>query len=267
LEVIDAASDASEIINQAIVAAWKYLIDTDVWKHRYQSLMDLQVAVQWQDSVKPILDKAHALSNRQAGAYATIYDNWETTPLQAFPSNIRPPNVSTPMARELARFSSICPKDEAMRLIRKHLKLRLAEPGRRLTPTVMTNDVRQAYEDFNPPYREPESSSNVPVNQLSRHRVETIPPSPQHNPSQPSVAVAVPTPSGTQDRSNVALVIPFTAPRPRQIISMVLVNDQADFPREQYMSPTAQYTHPTPQYMSPTPMQDDGNSQHIFPLN
>lgn len=249
LEVIDATSDASEIINQAIVAAWKYLIDTDVWKHRYQSLMDLQVAVQWQDSVKPILDKAHALSNRQAGAYATIYDNWETTPLQAFPSNIRPPNVSTPMARELARFSSICPKDEAMRLIRKHIKLRLTELGRRLTPTVMTNDIRQAYEDFNPPYREPES---------------------QRNPSQPSAAVAVHTPSGPQDHSNVALVIPFTAPHPRQIISMVLVNERADFPREQYMSPTPQYTHPTPQYMSPTPMQDiqdDGNSQHIFPIN
>jgi hypothetical protein len=211
--------------------------------------MDLQVAVQWQDSVKPILDKAHALSNRQAGAYATIYDNWETTPLQAFPSNIRPPNVSTPMARELARFSSICPKDEAMRLIRKHIKLRLTELGRRLTPTVMTNDIRQAYEDFNPPYREPES---------------------QRNPSQPSAAVAVHTPSGPQDHSNVALVIPFTAPHPRQIISMVLVNERADFPREQYMSPTPQYTHPTPQYMSPTPMQhiqDDGNSQHIFPIN
>jgi hypothetical protein len=273
LELIDAASDHSQIINEAVVAAWKYLIDTNVWKHRYQSLMDLQVAVQWQDNVKPIIDTAQKLSRRQAGAYATIYENWGTTPTEAFPSNIRPPNVSTMMAREMARFSGICSKDEAMRLIRNHIKLRLTQPGRRLAHTVMTNDIRQAYEEFNPPYREPESSSNVPVNQLSRtipHLVETIPLIPQRNPSQPSVAVAVPTPSGPQDLSNVAVVMPFTPPLPRQIISMVLVHERADFPREQYVSPTPQYTHPIPQYMSPTPMQDiqdDGNSQHIFPIN
>ena len=234
LEVIDAASDASQIINEAVIAVWVYLVDTKVWSHRYQTLADLRVAIHWQDSVKPIMEKAQVLSSREAGAYATIYEHWGTTPTESFPSDIRPPNVSQMLARELARFSRICPKEEAITLIRKHINLRINELGRRNITTVMTNDIRQAYEEFNPPYREESSSLNNPP-PIVPQPVRTVTPPVENPPHHPP------------HHSTVMVVIPHHPPRPppRQIMSMVLVNQRPDFPREQYVDDTQMHDiHP-----------------------
>src|SRR5437868_13063557 len=73
LSLFQAASDHSQVINEAIIVAWCYLLEEELWISRYPTLAALQSAVHFDEVIKPALDQSQSFATRTIGLFGTIY--------------------------------------------------------------------------------------------------------------------------------------------------------------------------------------------------
>jgi hypothetical protein len=173
IDLFQSAADHQQIVHEAIIAAWAYLVEKNIWITRYPTLAALQLAIHYDDVIKPILDNSRPFATRTIGAYTTIYRNWEILPSEVFPRDIRPPYISQHILKQLARISTVSSFDNAIRLIREQIRLRLSHFRKRKSrsPCVRFVDLLKAYERLNPPSKDTESPLQVLIPSRNlRHR-------------------------------------------------------------------------------------------------
>ncbi|KAH0537125.1 hypothetical protein FGG08_006058 [Glutinoglossum americanum] len=137
-----ASTDAQ--LAELISEAWKYLNNNELWTIRYSSLLALKEDIDYDNVLRPVLDRHQANNNRKRGQMRTILGNWERLPDAALPSDLRPPVFSASFLGALAALSKICSIDVAISLLRSSIHARKSTPQAHKHDFLTTSDISNA---------------------------------------------------------------------------------------------------------------------------
>jgi tetratricopeptide (TPR) repeat protein len=146
IDLFDNALDQETYLHEAIVAAWSYLQDTHLYRTQYQTLQLFKDAINYSESLEPILQQSTKHLNQVSNAINTILTNWNINLLTDLPQDIRPPHISKHLAASVARLTKITTYHKALDLFHSAIKLRQDTIGKRRLTYLYKQDVDRCYE-------------------------------------------------------------------------------------------------------------------------
>jgi hypothetical protein len=77
MDIFQAATDTDAQLAELVFEAWKYLNVNELWTIRYSSLRGLKEDINYDNTLRPVLDRHQANHNRKRGQMRTIFSNHE----------------------------------------------------------------------------------------------------------------------------------------------------------------------------------------------
>jgi hypothetical protein len=105
--------------------AWDYFVENLLWKPRFSSLQAFERHIDFDNTIKPALERAKQRYPRLAKQTASIVNRWSCSGLELLPHNIAPPTYTEKFVRQLNRLSKVCNREDAVNLLKDQIKSRL----------------------------------------------------------------------------------------------------------------------------------------------
>ncbi|KAI9887442.1 MAG: hypothetical protein M1823_000779 [Watsoniomyces obsoletus] len=141
LDVLRVGEVTKEHTIEAVWEAWDYLLLHRLWALRYSDLKALQMDINYDGKVKPVLEQYALFSTRTTAEGQTIMKHWGVWPSQAFPSHLNPSRLGKTLLEELCRLCKICELSKAVALLEAEVARRKATRGTLKVGYILPMDV------------------------------------------------------------------------------------------------------------------------------
>lgn len=125
LSLLRANSNRDEQLAEVTAEAWDYLVTKQLWKVQYSSLEALQAELEFEQTLKSIIDRHQQTRARKKIEIKGIFRNWNALPEQAIPEEIMPPWMSDIFLKNLHQLSSRCSLEVSIPLLKSAIHARL----------------------------------------------------------------------------------------------------------------------------------------------
>lgn len=130
-----------ERVAAVISSIWDYICDNQIWVSKYQSLVDYQAEIHFNDLIKPIVKRHRGIERNKSTSRRIILQYWKLPVQVVLPVSIHPPFWSKHLLALLAALSKVRDASQAAELLAGSLRSR-PRRGRNQT-YIMANDVQR----------------------------------------------------------------------------------------------------------------------------
>ncbi len=141
LDVLRVGDAIQERAIEVVWEAWDYLLLHRLWTPRYSDLKTLQMEINYDGMIKPLLEEHELYSTRRTLEGQTIKKHWEVWPYQAFPSTLKPPKLGKTIMTELCRLCKMCELSKAIAQLSIEVARRQAVRGMPKVDHILPMDV------------------------------------------------------------------------------------------------------------------------------
>jgi len=130
-----------ERVAAVISSIWDYICDNQIWVSKYQSLVDYQAEIHFNDLIEPIVKRHRGIERKKSTSRRIILQYWRLPVQVVLPASIHPPFWSKHLLALLAALSKVRDAAQAAELLADIISSR-PRKGRN-QPYLMANDVQR----------------------------------------------------------------------------------------------------------------------------
>src|ERR1700743_111458 len=125
--ILNAVSEADEQVAEMAWEVWKYVEKYCLWESHYPTLDKFKEAMNYDLTIKTILNRHQMQSQRKQSEARAILYNWKLLPYKALPVDLQPPKFSEKLLWNLNCLSQMCSQELAIQMLRVQVNLRLSK--------------------------------------------------------------------------------------------------------------------------------------------
>jgi hypothetical protein len=146
---------ADDLVAEIASKIWKYVMTHKLWESKYPSLESFKESIAYDDTTHELLQRHNVLHQRHQAYSRSIFENWQSLPLDALPADLHPPKFSRNLLQLLSGLSQICPLNKAIVLLKEQVQRRGLSAGpfsysaiNKLKTYIIVEDVREVVKDL-----------------------------------------------------------------------------------------------------------------------
>ncbi|KAF8251995.1 hypothetical protein K440DRAFT_666553 [Wilcoxina mikolae CBS 423.85] len=141
LELLDQHLKRNEQNTEMIATCWQRITARQLWKTQHADFTDFENAVQYNETIKPVIDKWNNIQYRNNLSLNTIRKQWGRSLLDIIPPSRMPPQPSKNFLDRMAYLSQICPVDAVLHYLKEAPQ---ARKQMKLNPYLLPSDISWA---------------------------------------------------------------------------------------------------------------------------